>query len=171
MVVVLLAIISQSRNYSSLESMEGGKSNLDKDSDHAGTQRGYQTDRQTEQTEGRHPYRPGAIRLPICFAEDRHHPLAGLLARSTRHLQKVTYLLSCPSVTPSPSPFISSLSIPSHPILSPVPPSTASPASIRRYHWPSLPPSRPCNRLLVLLLLLLVGTFFFAGVATASSST
>ncbi|OJZ89778.1 hypothetical protein ASPFODRAFT_43061 [Aspergillus luchuensis CBS 106.47] len=28
--------------------MEGGESNLDKDSDHAGTQRGYKTDRQTD---------------------------------------------------------------------------------------------------------------------------
>ncbi|BCS05981.1 hypothetical protein ALUC_10362S [Aspergillus luchuensis] len=28
--------------------MEGGESNLDEDSDHAGTQRGYKTDRQTD---------------------------------------------------------------------------------------------------------------------------
>ncbi|BCR93335.1 uncharacterized protein AKAW2_10381S [Aspergillus luchuensis] len=62
-----------------------------------------QTDRQTEE---RHPYRPGSIRLPICFAEDRHHPLAGLLARSTRPSPVVLSLVPYQShPIPSSRPF------------------------------------------------------------------
>lgn len=72
-----------------------------------------QTDRQTEE---RHPYRPGSIRLPICFAEDRHHPLAGLLARSTRPSpvgNLLTYYLVRQSLT---LPVLSLVPYQSHPI-------------------------------------------------------